>query len=104
VRYLLAVIVALLLIKPLGARTMTSLDAALIAAADRGDVTSISDLLAKGASVAGRDARNRTALLAATQGNHIAVARALIEAGADVNAQDNQRDSAVPEVISTFSG
>ncbi|NIX76988.1 ankyrin repeat domain-containing protein [Microvirga terricola] len=92
-RYLLAVVLTLFLFQPLGAQTMTSLDAALIEAANRGDVASVSDLLAKGASVAGRDARNRTALLAATQGNHIAVARALIEAGADVNAQDNQRDS-----------
>ncbi len=36
----------------------------------------------------------RTALLAATHGNHEAAARLLIDAGADVNAQDNQLDSA----------
>ena len=40
-----------------------------------------------------RDARGRTALLAATHGNHVAVARALIAAGADVNAKDDIEDS-----------
>jgi ankyrin repeat protein len=33
-------------------------------------------------------------LLAATQGNHVESARLLIEAGADVNAQDRMQDSA----------
>ena len=37
--------------------------------------------------------RGRTALLAATHGNHVAVARALIAAGADVNAKDDIQDS-----------
>ncbi len=41
-----------------------------------------------------RDARGRTALLAATQGNHPEAARRLIEVGADPNAQDAIRDSA----------
>jgi ankyrin repeat protein len=93
-RYLAVVLALFFLSDPLGAQTMPSNDAALIGAADSGDVVSVVDLLARGASVAGRDARKRTALLAATQGNHIAVARVLIEAGADVNAQDDQRDSA----------
>jgi ankyrin repeat protein len=43
--------------------------------------------------VKARDARRRTALLAATQGNRVEAARLLIEAGADVNAQDDIRDS-----------
>lgn len=51
-------------------------------------------LLAEGASVAARDGRKRTPLLAATQGNHVVAAQVLIEAGADVNAQDDLRDSA----------
>jgi ankyrin repeat protein len=40
-----------------------------------------------------RDAQNRTALLLATHANHVAVARALIAAGADVNVKDNIQDS-----------
>ena len=77
-----------------GVRAMTTDDDMLIAAAGRGDERSVGELLARGADVHARDDAQRTALLAATQGNHVAVARRLIEAGADVNAQDNQRDSA----------
>jgi ankyrin repeat protein len=43
--------------------------------------------------VKAKDARGRTALLAATHGNHVAAARALIAAGADVNAKDDIEDS-----------
>ena len=51
-------------------------------------------LIREGASVAARDSRGRTALLVATHGNHVPVARALIAAGADVNAKDDIQDSA----------
>ena len=44
----------------------------------------------------------RTALLAATEGNHEAVARLLIDAGSDVNAQDDKRDS--PYLLAGASG
>jgi ankyrin repeat protein len=40
-----------------------------------------------------RDARRRTALLAATYANRIDAARLLIERGADVNAKDDMQDS-----------
>ena len=40
-----------------------------------------------------RDGRGVTALLAATHGNHVEVARLLIAAGADVNAKDNIEDT-----------
>lgn len=43
--------------------------------------------------MAARDGRGRTALLLATHGNHADVARALIAAGADVNAKDDIQDS-----------
>jgi hypothetical protein len=46
------------------------------------------------ADVEQRDAAGRTAVLAATAGNHLAVVQLLIARGADVNAQDPQRDSA----------
>lgn len=68
-------------------------DRALIDAAAAGDAAGVRALLAKGASVAARDAGGRTALLAATQGNHVEAARLLMQAGADVNAQDANRDS-----------
>jgi ankyrin repeat protein len=66
----------------------------MIRAAAAGNAAQIRALLAQGASVKARDARGRTALLAATQENRVEAARLLIEAGADVNAQDDIRDSA----------
>ena len=69
-------------------------DQALIGAAGRGDLAAVERLIWEGASVAARDSRGRTALLVATHGNHVPVARALIAAGADVNAKDDIQDSA----------
>lgn len=66
----------------------------LIAAAERGDATTLAKLLDAGGQVNARDPRSRNAVLAATQGGHLAAARLLIERGADVNAQDHIRDSA----------
>lgn len=68
-------------------------DGALIEAAARADVGEVRRLLGQGASVRARDARSRTALLAATQSNCIECARLLIGAGADVNAKDSIQDS-----------
>lgn len=65
----------------------------LVAAAERGDVAALRQLLASGQAVDQRDARGRTALLAATHENRIEAARLLIAAGADVNAKDSIDDS-----------
>lgn len=62
-------------------------------AARRGDAQALRRALASGASPDPRDAQGRTPLLIATIGNHPDAARALIEAGADVNAQADNRDS-----------
>ena len=69
-------------------------DRALIQAAGKGDLAAVQRLIGEGAGVGSRDNRGRTALLAATHGNHVPVARALIAAGADVNAKDDIEDSA----------
>jgi ankyrin repeat protein len=68
-------------------------DLALIAAAERGDSAAVQTLLREGASIDARDARGRTALLAATQADRVETARLLIAAGADVNAKDAIEDS-----------
>ena len=67
--------------------------AALVAAAEAGDVVTLRRLLDAGVPVDTRDARGRTALLAATHANRIDAARLLIERGADVNAKDDLQDS-----------
>ena len=47
-------------------------DQALIGAAGKGDLAGVERLIREGASVTARDNRGRTALLAATHGNHVA--------------------------------
>jgi len=66
----------------------------LVEAAARGDLARVQALLQGGADVEQRDASGRTAVLAATDGNHLEVVRSLIARGANVNAQDHQQDSA----------
>lgn len=88
--------------------TMTSsaqsadIDQQLIGAAGRGDVAVLKDLLERGADIEATDSRRRTALMAATQGNHLEAARELIKAGADVNAKDDIQDS--PYLLAGASG
>ncbi len=78
----------------LAATPVLASEESLIAAAERGDTTTLAKLLDTGANINARDPRGRNAVLAATQGGHLAAARLLIERGADVNAQDHIRDSA----------
>jgi uncharacterized protein len=78
---------------PLRPQAAPAQDQALIAAAERGDSAAVQQLLREGAGIGARDARGRTALLAATHANRIETARLLIAAGADVNAKDVIGDS-----------
>ena len=75
-------------------RNMEELNRLLIAAARRGEVATVQDLLAQGASVEASDERGVTALIAAAYQNQVDVAKILIEAGANVNVQDNTQQSA----------
>ena len=68
-------------------------ETALHSAAKNDDVAAIKDLLSKGTPIDARDGSGCTALLVATHGNKVNAARALIAAGADVNAKDNINDS-----------
>jgi uncharacterized protein len=73
---------------------LTRADAAgLVRAAEAGDLATLHRLLDAGTPVDARDARRRTALLAATHADRVEAARLLIERGADVNAKDDIQDS-----------
>ena len=65
----------------------------LITAAEAGDVESVLKLIQSGANLDAVDERGRTAMMAATHGNHPSVVAALIDAGADVDKQDNLHDN-----------
>ena len=80
-------------------RSSDSLDRALLTAAERGTSEEVGDLLRRGASVRVRDRHRRTALTLAAYRNDVAAARLLIDAGADVNAKDDTRQS--PYLIAT---
>ncbi|MFF9730318.1 ankyrin repeat domain-containing protein [Streptomyces albidoflavus] len=69
-------------------------EARLIAAAGAGDTEGVKAALAAGARTEVSDASGRTPLLLASLGDHVAAARALVEAGADPDAQDDRDDSA----------
>jgi ankyrin repeat protein len=70
------------------------MDARMIRAAASGDLPAVRRAHLRGASVDARDSRGRTALVAAAYGNHLRVARFLIDAGADVNVKDRTEQSA----------
>jgi ankyrin repeat protein len=60
----------------------------LLDAASTGDTPRVIELLQQGAPINAQDARGRTAVMAATYGNHVEAVRALVNAGADVNIRD----------------
>lgn len=77
-------------------------DRQLIAAASRGDLETVRQLLSQGASVHAQDESGMTALIAAAYRNDLPIVDALITAGADVNVQDNTKQSAY--LIATSEG
>jgi uncharacterized protein len=77
-------------------------DSRLLSAADDGSPVAVQAALADGAALEARDDRERTALLLAVTGDHVEVARLLVERGADVNAVDDQRDT--PFLVTGVTG
>jgi len=71
----------------------TETDKELLLAAKSGDSKTVTRLLSANPALEIRDENRRTPLMLATLGNHVEVARLLIEKGADVNAQDDIQDS-----------
>jgi ankyrin repeat protein len=66
--------------------------AMLLDAVRAGDLAQVRLVVGK-TELEARDRQGRTALLLATHANHVEIARALIEAGADVNAKDGMKDT-----------
>jgi uncharacterized protein len=67
--------------------------AELRAAATRGDSAAIARLIAARDPLDGKDGQGQTALLLAVAGGHTDAAKALIDAGADINAVATNRDT-----------
>lgn len=72
---------------------MSDTDDLLLAAAAVGDVAGIGEAIAAGANVNARDDDGRTGLLIATQMRQLEAFRALIDAEADVDLQDDRLDN-----------
>jgi len=64
-----------------------------IEAAKNDDTKKLQDLLNKEVAIDARDAHQRTALMRATYENNVEASKLLIDAGADVNAQDDRLES-----------
>ena len=69
------------------------MDLRLHDAATGGDLEAMAAALADGLDVDGRDAQGRTAILAATVARQTAAVAALLDAGADVDLQDDRLDN-----------
>jgi len=82
--------------------TAQARDMYMIVAAGKGELETVKQLLAQGASIAMQDDNGKTALIAAAYRNDLAIVDVLIQAGADVNIQDNTQQSAY--LISTSDG
>ena len=65
----------------------------LIQASENGDLALVRTILATEVNIDAVDDRGRTAVMAATHGNHSSVVQALIDAGANIHIQDNMRDN-----------
>jgi len=68
-------------------------DAALLSAAASGELDRVANALAACAQVEARDTHGRSALLLAVMGDHLEVARLLIDRGANPNAVDHRLDT-----------
>lgn len=93
VSIVLAPLVALMLMACGQPKDLEAMSKALISAAERGDTPAVAELLAQGAPINAQDTRGRTAVMAATHGNHVETVRALIAAGADINIRDHIKDN-----------
>ncbi len=87
--------------------TAENLGMALLAAAQKGDLAGVRELLVKGAKVDGRNENDWTPLIFASTAGHLEMVQLLLEKGADVNARSRigctplmfAADGCHPEVV-----
>jgi ankyrin repeat protein len=77
-------------------------NAALLAAAARGDADGVALALRAGADLEARDGKERTALLLAATGDHVDAARLLVAMGANPDALDDRHDT--PWLVTGVTG
>ena len=90
------------LVKATTAKPIADPDAALLAAASRGDADAVASALRAGADLEARDGKRRTALLLAVTGDHVDAARVLVAMGADPDALDDRHDT--PWLVTGVTG
>ncbi|UXR65998.1 ankyrin repeat domain-containing protein [Bdellovibrio bacteriovorus] len=73
--------------------SISSPETQLLEATENHDSAKVRSLLKQKIKIDEKDSHGRTALLIATRNNDVEIARLLIEAGADVNVQDQIQDS-----------
>ena len=76
----------------------------LVAAAKRGDLPTVTSLLAKGENVNQRDGNGQTALMVASSGGHVELVQTLLAKGADVNAKTTKTIIRSMSLGANFSG
>ena len=81
---------------------MTNPGTDLLAAAESGDVESVSAAIEEGADLETRDAQGRTALLLAATFDRVDVARTLVAAGASADSLDDRHDT--PWLVTGVTG
>jgi ankyrin repeat protein len=77
-------------------------DRALLRAAQSGDADAVATALRAGAHLEARDEHDRTALLLAATGDHVAAAKVLVALGADPDALDDRHDT--PWLVTGVTG
>lgn len=70
-----------------------ALNSKMLTAAAEGKTDEVKSSLEAGAEINAQDGRGRTAVMAATHGNHVETVKVLIKAGADINIQDDRQDN-----------
>jgi ankyrin repeat protein len=76
-------------------RELSETDKLLIKSAYDGDLSTVENVIAKGADVNLADKKKRTPLIFAAANGHVAIVEFLLEKGADINARDSDGQSAL---------